>query len=511
MMRRFFCLLIPFLFLERCTLKNNNKTILLNDKIQKNLKMGSNLKLSKNIREKCNNRVLSMLDIDKNDTLTRFYLSSLLFNYTNLDNESSFKTVSKLLFNKSTEAKDTLNLARYYRYKAGYFKKNAIDDSAFYYYIKAEKFYRKTQDELGLAKVYSNKRQLQYKYDDYTGSNLSAKKAYSYYKKSNNLEGQYHSLIAIGNNCTILKEYNNAVNAFQQALEILKKDKSIDNSGTCLNNLGNVYREEKKFKKAMYYLNLALKDKSLVTSDPCLVGFLLNNLSYCKLQLKEYKGVPEMLYKSVKLMKDEEGIKESTISYIYLSNYFIARHDTLKSQIYAEKALKIAKKYRAPYYYLSALSNAGSVDCKKASKYIVEYDRINDSLYFIENNTRNQYYSIQLETDDIKHEKEVVVIQKRIITGISGFVILVIVLLLIITKQRAKQKELRLLQEQQKNNEEIYDLMLVQKSKEEQARKSEKKRIALELHDGIMNKLASTRLNLNVLNHKNDDKTIKKC
>ena len=84
-------------------------------------------------------------------------------------------------------------------------------------------------------------------------------------------------------------------------------------------------------------------------------------------------------------------------------------------------------------------------------------------------------------------------------------------LLLIITKQRSKQKELQFLQSQQQANEEIYDLMLTQKNKEEQARESEKKRIALELDDGVMNKLASTRMNLNMLSHQKDEVAINKC
>ena len=88
---------------------------------------------------------------------------------------------------------------------------------------------------------------------------------------------------------------------------------------------------------------------------------------------------------------------------------------------------------------------------------------------------------------------------------------MIIILLLVITRQRGKQKQLQFMQSQQKANEEIYDLMLTQKNKEELARQGEKKRIAKDLHDGVMNKLASTRLNLTVLSQKKDDQTIKKC
>ena len=74
-----------------------------------------------------------------------------------------------------------------------------------------------------------------------------------------------------------------------------------------------------------------------------------------------------------------------------------------------------------------------------------------------------------------------------------------------------KQKELVLRNTQQKANEDIYHLMLVQKTKEDEARQQEKKRIALELHDGVMNKLTSTRLNLPVLSFKRDAVTVEHC
>ncbi|MBK8599259.1 MAG: hypothetical protein IPN80_00730 [Flavobacterium sp.] len=87
---------------------------------------------------------------------------------------------------------------------------------------------------------------------------------------------------------------------------------------------------------------------------------------------------------------------------------------------------------------------------------------------------------------------------------IGGLVILLLI-------QRAKQKELRFLQEQQKTNEEIYQLIQNQQTKIDEARQKEKKRIAQDLHDGIMNRLSSTRLNLHILNENATPEIIKKC
>ena len=50
--------------------------------------------------------------------------------------------------------------------------------------------------------------------------------------------------------------------------------------------------------------------------------------------------------------------------------------------------------------------------------------------------------------------------------------------------------------------------MLSQQRKLEEGRQQEKKRISQELHDGVLSKLFGTRLNLDSLNFKNDQKTI---
>ncbi|MEO5776516.1 MAG: tetratricopeptide repeat protein [Flavobacterium sp.] len=509
--------IILFVSLYGCTPKTVDKeSQAKNDSIQKYLDLAENDTLDSKLRNKYNDKAFSFLDLSKNDTITRFYLSSISYNYMDTKDWIDYTEKAKIHFEKSIAANDTLNLARNQRYKASYFRKNKIYDSAFYYYIKAEKFYKKTNDKYGLAKVYQYKSSIQFNWDDYLGADLSAKKAFDYFKTTNHREEQFQLLLCIGNSAHNLKNYKKAINSFNLAMTIVKKynlkNKGIDRIGTCLNNIGNAYREQKKYNEAIHYFNLALKEKDLEKRDPVLIGFLLNNLSDCKLQLKDYSKFPDMLIKSVYLLNSsDEGIKESTVSYVYLSNYYFAIKDTLNAQLYAEKALKIAKNFKSPYYYLTALSNAGSVNYKKAPQYIKEYHEKNDSLLFIERNARNQYYKIQLETDEISQEKETAIKQKWTLGTIAAIVILIIILLLIITKQRSRQKELQFQQSQQKANEEIYDLMLTQKSKEDQARQSEKKRIALELHDGVMNRLASTRLNLNMLSRQKDEETINKC
>jgi signal transduction histidine kinase len=131
---------------------------------------------------------------------------------------------------------------------------------------------------------------------------------------------------------------------------------------------------------------------------------------------------------------------------------------------------------------------------------------------------RNKFARIEFETDEIisqkntiEAEKNKISVQRWVILGFSLIGILVLALLYLTKMQHAKNKELKYEKQQQIANEEIYQLMLDQQSNIDEGRKKEKKRISQELHDGVMSRLTSTRLNLFVLSKKTDPETIQKC
>ena len=146
------------------------------------------------------------------------------------------------------------------------------------------------------------------------------------------------------------------------------------------------------------------------------------------------------------------------------------------------------------------------------------YIKLSDSLQDVERSTRNKFARIEFETDEIlsqknniEAEKKKISIQLWVIVTLSVGLLLLIVMAYITKSQHSKNKALQFEREQQKANEEIYRLMLSQQSVIDEARQNEKKRISQELHDGIMSKLTSTRLNLFILGKKNDEETIQKC
>lgn len=508
-----FSLLLLIIFFGCNTKTTDKKNSATNDSIQKYLALAGNDTLAFDKRIKYNDKALSFVDLERNDSLTRENLNRVSHIYLKTQHFKSFERSLKNYKNKVFEKNDSLGIARYHKYKGYFYHLKKVKDSAFYNYLKAEKICQFLNNKKEIAIINLNKSLIQNSINDYLGAELSAKKAYNYFKENKLHKNEFKSLILIGNINQSIGENVIAIQCYKDAMLLINKFDDLENSspkGSCLNNIGNVYREQNNFKAAIFHFKLALKEKNLFKKDPELLGYILNNLGYCYLKSNQMR-IPSLFEKSKRLF-DSLGLKdESAVCEINLSEYFSKKGDSLKANSHAESALKLAKESKASYYYLTALSHAGSINPNKAPVYIKEYHHINDSLLFVERNARNQYYKIQLETDEISEQKQTALKQRSIVTAIAIFILIIAVLIFIIAHQRLKQKEFRLQQTQQNANEDIYQLMLLQKSKEEEVRQHEKKRISIELHDGIMNKLVSTRLNLSILSISRDESTIENC
>ncbi|WP_245945976.1 sensor histidine kinase [Flavobacterium magnum] len=174
--------------------------------------------------------------------------------------------------------------------------------------------------------------------------------------------------------------------------------------------------------------------------------------------------------------------------------------DTLKAFNFASEAYSTAKANSNSKDVLNSLKQLSNVNPIKEAFYSDEYIKINDSLQLVERQTRNKLGRIEYETDELVTEKANLVEQRKTLTYIVLGIILIGAFIFVIRTQAAKNRELRLVQEQQAANEEIYRLMITQQEQVEETRQAEKKRIAQEIHDGVLGKLFGTRMHLGLLN-----------
>ena len=504
-----FAITLLTLLLLGCT--NANKTALSqpkNDSIKKYLELASNDTLSFPDRNKYNKKAFSFIDLSKNDTLTRWYLFQITKNSISISDEEGYSKTIKIFLKKTNDVKDTLCIARYFRLKGGYSGVKRVFDSAYYYYLKSEFFYKKANNIAGLGEVYLFKGIVQNNINDYLGCELSTKKAFAIFNKKKNYKRKYQCYTSFGINYGCLKDYKKGIEYNLKALDLAKNylHSSVDNNliGTSLNNIGSMYKELKNYKKAIFYFKTAKKNEMETKKDPELLAYLDENLAYCYLKLKKKNEVSSLLHNSLKIFLKYNNKKEAGINCMYLSQFYNEKGDITRAKFYSETSLKLTKDSDERYYYLTILSYAGTINTQKAPFYLQEYHRLNDSLMFAERNARNQFYKIQLDVDEITQEKDNAIVQKWVIASMMSGILLIVILLFVIFYQKSKQKEVELLQAQQKANEETYQMFLNQQALQDEAKTVEKKRIALELHDNILNKLASIRFNLYPITQKND-------
>ena len=483
------------------------------DSLTTYLSFAQNKKLPTNKRIQFNKKALSLLENRQNTLQYRSDLFSIAQQFFVLKDEKSLNKSLKLILDKSIEKKDSLHIAKTYSILGNQCINSGQNDSAYYYLLKSEKLFLKLKDTLNLSKNYLDKSYVQLYENDYTGSELSSIQALSYYKNLNDRLSEYQALNLIGICSNELKNYENALIYHKKALDYVNKYEEISNSklhfrSSTFNNLGYVYQNLNNHKEAVNNFRLGLNEKNLLEDDPNIYSTIVDNLAYSKFKLGDYNGLPELFFESLRI-REKNGLYSGAIANnIHLSEFFAIKKDTVNSQKYANEALKLAKTTKISGDLLSSLKQLSLVEHKNSSQYSKEYIKISDSIQQEERKAKDKFARIAYETDEIIGEKDKLEEQNRTLLYFFIGTFAVGVLLFVIRTQRARNRELLLKQQQQKVNEEIYSLMISQQQTIEENRVKEKKRIAQELHDGILGRMFGARLNLDSLNKFSDEESI---
>ena len=278
--------------------------------------------------------------------------------------------------------------------------------------------------------------------------------------------------------------------------------------------IGCLFNKNKKYKQAISYFEKGLNFSKSQKLELYLYANFINNLAYSKFKLGDKSAIREFneAFGILDSLKNIPGIVSNKLN---LSEYYLFQKDTAKAFILANQAKVTAHKNKIFEDELKILELLVKIDPKNNEFYNNRFIKLSDSLQNNERATRNKFARIEFETDEILNEKNTIEVEKEAISWqrwlILGSSLLVLIIggLVYFTKmQHSRNKVLEFEKEQQVANEAIYQLMLDQQSKIDEGRNVEKNRISQELHDGIIGKLASIRLNLFVLKMKKDEDTI---
>ncbi|WP_417986410.1 tetratricopeptide repeat-containing sensor histidine kinase [Flavobacterium sp. XS2P39] len=494
-----------------CTKKSSNTTTvdLPEDSLSTYFLLANDFNLPQQKRQEYNRKAFEVVIDQQNDSLNRVNLFKVANRYYNINNWRDFNKTVHIVLTKSENARDTLNIIKAYTYLGDYYDSQAVLDSAFLFYYKAEKMYQKQGDNFNLAKILISKASLQFKAGDFFGSEkavFNVLRIVKGDKQANNILYDAYNLLGIiyGE----LAQYDNAMAYHNKAL-VISDDEIIPDEfqakATTYNNIGFLYLNSQKYLLAKNYFQKGLQQKNLINQKPYVYALLLDNLAYSNFKLNQNEELPQMFYESLKLRDSLKLTSGIFINKIHLSEYFASIKDDPKALQYSKEALLLARSTNNSRDILVALKQLAIIEPEKASAYSKEYIRINEELQKAERKIGDKFSRIEYETDQIKVENTDLETKNRnLLFGFSALTILGL-FLYIIKAQKTKNRELLFKQQQQEVNEEIYNLMISQQSTIETNRIVEKKRVAQELHDGVLGRMFGVRMNLDGLNKFNDE------
>lgn len=473
--------------------------------------------LSDKNRKKYLDSLTKLLNYSKNnDTIVRNLYLELATEYYYLNGIEESLSLSLHALKLSQIANDSLRKPKAMFYVGDCFR-DKQKDSAYFYYLKAEKLYFKNHDLDNTARMLFNKAYVLFYDGNYVECEVQVSKALILLKSSNKYRLIYSCNTLLGNCLEKLTKYDEALKYHQIAKEYLSKmridyidiDEINNYNVASVVNICNLYDLKGEYSKSIAELQNILK-LDLKVKWPNLYAKVLSNLAYSKMKSGDYKNVQPMFFQSLKIL-DSLKIK-SDILYVKINigKFYLTQNDTLSSIKILKDAYALSKKIKNNNEVLSTLKLLSVIDEKNRLSHAYEYIKMSDSIYTLQKNAHNKYARIEYETSVLMSENEVLSNSKFYILVISLISIFLLMLFFVLRHLKYKNRELIFLKKQQKANEEIYHLLTQEHEKINLAKETEKAKIAKELHDGVMNKIYGVRMNLGFFNERSDVDIIQK-
>ncbi|TYA71520.1 tetratricopeptide repeat-containing sensor histidine kinase [Seonamhaeicola marinus] len=393
------------------------------------------------------------------------------------------------------------------------------NDSAYYYYYKALKTFKKLKNSYLESDVLNSLATLQAIEKNYLESDANIVRALKTLENLNEktkdvLVSTVDCYILLGNNSAYLKLYDKALNNYKKALSIsyllpsdFPNNYSYRNTARLyINiNIAEIFKYKKEHKKALSVYKDLLQNSptfsrdSLLKKDPLSYAAILNNIAYNSFRdgSLNYDKIKREFIEAFTIFISKNSSQNIAASANDMAEFYEAINQKDSAFIISKMGYKHAltiKNYEEVSRSLLMLSKLEKGE--KGKKYLYEHIKLNDSLLDAERNARNKFARIKFETDNYIAEAKRLKTRNGLLLFIGGGVVLSLILLLVLRHQKLRLHNLQHVNDQQKSNERIYSLLIKEQSELESTKLTERHEIGEELHDGILNRLTGTRLGL---------------
>ena len=470
---------------------------------------------------------LIIFPVISQDNADRF-LDSLIQSIGETEDTSLVKDLNKNAFNMVVRsdakgiviARNSLELARSIDYKEGItdainiiginFDINGEPDSAIYYYNLFLKNGQEMNDSLRIGKAYNNMGMLNWHQGNFT-------EAIEMFYRSLKINEKLENKIGIGNGTSNigliymeLKQYYNSLKYSKQSFNIRKEIKDSTRLTSSCNNIGICFKNLNQLDSAIYYYQLGI-DYAIALDNNRKLAELYTNLGNLYVENDNATKGYEVLIRALELNQSESSkaaLYNSLSGTCYILNKPNEALDFALKSYQLNKATDghghIGDSYLnlAQAYYLNKQYD-------KANEYYLKWGESKDSIYSSENaqavaDLETRYQTEKKEKEIARKDLEIaeqdlkLSNRNKLLFGFGGG-ILVIIFLSLYLIQRNRRKA-----QHEKNeaiiNEKDKGLKAIIIAQEE-----ERKRIAKDLHDGIVQRIAGIILGWRKLLDKNEN------
>lgn len=439
-----------------------------------------------------------------NDSATRGYLYRLSGKRYAAGQMEKYLDLTRRAYRFSIEGADTVQAAKGLYFIGDYFEQAAVPDSALYYYGAAEKLYAFQHDSVNIGKMKLYKGGILFDTGNYDDSESQAVLALRLLSgnESRRLEYECFNLIALS--LKEMNDFSNSLKYFGRALETLDalgaagypSEKVGYSRASCYNNIGLVQAKMGNYSAAQEYYRKAMQSPGLRANRKKLYAMLLHNLGMAKLKTSKTADAKALLLESLQIRADEHNEPGIISSKIGLGEYYLRMRDTAQALLNLKESYERARKIKSNDDILTSLQLLAANDSKQKEFYTGLFFHVSDSLKSTDREKRNRLARIAFETDEMREQNEVLVKTNAYILAFSAVILAFAFSAGLIFRLRAKNRKLVYERGQQHSDHLIYRLLLEQQDERARARDGERHRIAMELHDGIINRIFTTRFAL---------------
>lgn len=435
----------------------------------------------------------------QSDSLRTTYLFKIANRYWNIGEFYEFKKVSMNIYNQCVLLKDSAGIVKSSGYLADIYKRDSVIDSAFFFFNEQGTIAHKISDHEQHIKSMLGRSSLYLAHNDmYTGGKLAIS-ALEISRDLNYHDLAFQAYVLLGLTSTYIGDFNQAREYYQAAENLFNIHRGLFSTSELLmikNNRGVLDLQEEKYDEALKNFSICLDEKTEIDRNCELFYALIANAAYCSFKLNHPTDFERTLLQTVKTADSMNFVSVRVKGRIHLSEIYQNLSRKKKSLTYVHDALSIARRSQQPNLQLLALKYNIIADSLQYKRFAAEYFRLNDSIQSIDSKSREKFYRIEFETDELekanlKLREEKSSLQLTSILSTSTLVLTLIFIFYLYRRLQFVRSS-----EYVGVNQEIYHLMSNEGNRVETGKQMEKLRISRELHDGVMGVISQIRLRL---------------